>query len=121
MGYYTLLAFTPMRLKLMCLAGGPEPNCHLRRAVSVLPCQGKGKGVREPARASPLLPRGEAGFSDVSHHTRPAVGHDTGGVPMMASEPVKMFACAALAQARIEAGVPKVLIPCRWLPPTRRE
>jgi hypothetical protein len=36
---------------------------------------------------------------------------------MMASEPVKMFACAALAQARIEAGVPKVLIPCEMAAP----
>jgi len=38
-------------------------------------------------------------------------------VPMMASEPVKMFACAALAQARIEAGVPKVLLPCAMAAP----
>ena len=36
---------------------------------------------------------------------------------MMASEPVKMFAYAALAQARIEAGVPKVLIPCEMAAP----
>jgi hypothetical protein len=38
-------------------------------------------------------------------------------VPMMASEPVKMCAYAALAQARIEAGVPKVSIPCAMAAP----
>ena len=36
---------------------------------------------------------------------------------MMASEPVKMCACAALAHARIEAGVSKVLIPCAMAAP----
>ncbi len=36
---------------------------------------------------------------------------------MMASEPVKMLAYAALAPVRIEAGVPKVLLPCAMAAP----
>jgi len=103
-----------MRLKLMCLPAVLSRNCPsegvLYRSLP-LP-RGRAKGLGNPRVLAPFAQRAKRALSDVLPSLGQRLATTREEVPMMASEPVKMFACAALAQARIEAGVPKVLIPC---------
>jgi len=66
---------------------------------------------------APLAPGAKRAWSDVLPSLGQRLATTREEVPMMASEPVKMLAYAALAPVRIEAGVPKVLIPCAMAAP----